>query len=568
MIREHRLSLPLLCLAVSISPLVPSRATAQWFELDIPPRPAASAASAEAGREIYEVRCWFCHGEDGDGEGPIAQYLWPRPRDFILGSYKLRTTESGELPTDEDLFRTITLGIPGTAMPEWRSVLTEEERWQTISYIKTFAADLFEDEAFDPYLAIVELGEPPSGAMQSLLAEGRKVYDDAKCWECHGTEGRGDGEKAGELTDDWDFPIWPADLHTEWRFKGGSTARDIYLRFTTGLDGTPMPSYVQTLTNEQRWQLAYYTASLHDGSERARSPSAVITALRVEGDLPSSADDPVWDAATEISIPLSGQATFAPRWQTPAVSDLTVRATYNTDEIALRLAWNDRFADTISVDSAQVMADGWDADDSYPVLYPDGQRVRGTYTDAVEIMYPVRLQDPELPHFVYGNTGKPVDLWRWRADLQYAAGGPPAVVELRASGVREPPKPHATESQRATGGGVWRDGRWTVVIRRPLDTGEGSREVQLSPGSYAPIAFHVWDGSNGETGLKMAPSSWYFLHLREPVPATSYVLVLLVVLGSAALEYGLVRWMGSRAERGRLVSYGVQPVVTDASGGD
>ena len=85
------------------------------------------------------------------------------------------------------------------------------------------------------------------------------------------------------------------------------------------------------------------------------------------------------------------------------------------------------------------------------------------------------------------------------------------------------------------------------------DVTPGSREVQLSPGSYVPVAFHVWEGSNGETGLKMALSSWYFLHLREPVSVASYLVVLLVVVGCVGLEYGLVRWMGKRAERGRLV---------------
>ncbi len=557
---------PLRMFVFALAPLLaPVGGAAQWLDLDVPERPTADATDVEAGRAIYEEGCWFCHGEDGDGMGPVADYLWPRPRDFMAGSYKLRTTASGELPTDEDLFRSISLGLKGTAMPEWGSKLTVEERWQVISYIKTFAADLFADEAFDPYQMIVELGDPPSGSASSLTEAGRQVYDDAKCWECHGSLGRGDGERAGKITDDWEFPSWPANLHLGWKLKGGNTPREIYLRFTTGLDGTPMPSYSETLSEEERWQLAYYVASLNDGPESEPSPAVIITARQIDGDLPSDPDDPAWNAAGEISIPLTGQATYAPRWQIPAVTDLAVRAVYNAEEIALRLVWDDRFADTASVDSADAEAAGWEADDSYPRIYPDGQRVRGMYADAAEIMFPVRNDGgPVLPHFVYGSAGQPVDLWRWRADLQHSSSATSPVVELRASGGREPPQPHSGESQLASGVGVWRDGRWTVIVRRPLQTEDGTREVQLQPGQVVPIAFHAWDGANGETGLKMALSSWYFLHLRESAPATSYLTVLLIVIAVAGLEYAAVLWMRDRAARGRLAGYGVEPTPSEA----
>lgn len=557
--RPRALVLGLLC---GVSVLVPYRGEAQWLDLRVPPRPPGTTEMVERGREIYQERCWFCHGEEGDGLGPVAEYLWPRPRDFTAGSFKLRTTTSGELPTDEDLFRTVTLGIPGTAMPEWRSVLSADQRWQVISYLKTFAADLFEDERFDPYKAVMELGPQPRGA--AVIEEGRAVYDSADCWECHGALGRGDGEKADELTDDWGFPIWPSDLHLGWRFKGGSTVRDIYLRFTTGLDGTPMPSYSKTLSDEERWQLARYIASLRGRPGSERSTGAVITARRIEGELPASPDDPAWDAAPEVSVPLTGQATFAPRWQIPAVSDLAVRVMYNAEAIVLRLSWDDRFADTLSADSALERSEGWDANDTYPVLFRDGGRVRGSYPDGLEVMFPVRFgETPALPHFVYGNAGQPVDLWRWRADLQHAPGNPGATLELRAAGVQQPPEAHPPESQRVTGEGVWRDGRWTLVLRRPLATEDGAREVQLRPGEHVPVAFHVWEGANGETGLRMALSSWYYLYLKEPVRVAHYLVVVLVVVGGVALEYGAVRWTGRRAERGLLLRYRVQPTISD-----
>jgi mono/diheme cytochrome c family protein len=512
----------------------------------------------EPGRRIYESRCWFCHGEEGDGEGPIAEYLWPRPRDFTSGSYKLRTTQSGELPTDEDMYRTISLGIPGTAMPEWGSLLTPEERWQVIAYLKTFAADLFEDEEFDPYQFIVELGAPPSDSRDSLIARGRRVFDEADCWECHGAGARGDGEKAAELEDDWGFPVLPADLHLAWKLKGGSTAREIYLRLSTGLDGTPMPDYSETTTEEERWQLAYYLASLFEAEKGEGRAGAVITAIPVDGPLPGAPDDPAWEDVEPLRIPLSGQATYAPRWQVPAVGDLRVRAVYNAELIALRLVWDDRFADTLPADTARAFVEGWQAEDTYPVLYPDGRRVRGVFPDAAEIVFPARKEgSPVLPHLVYGSAAQPVELLRWQADHRHAPGDPPALVKLRATGAGEPPEPVAVENPLATAEGVWEDGRWMVVVRLPLSRPEPSSEASLWPGRSVPIAFHLWEGSNGETGLKMALSSWYVLYLKEPVAARNYLTVLLVVAGLLALEWGVVRCGRARAEQGRLSVYGI-----------
>ncbi len=546
--------------AAGSSLLLPTPCPAQWLESSVPERPPATPESVEAGREIYDSQCWFCHGEEGDGQGPIAEYLWPRPRDFTAGSYKLRTTGSGELPTDEDLYRTITLGIPGTAMPEWESSLGSEERWQVIAYLKTFAADLFEDEEFDPYQFIVEPGAPPSDSRDSLIARGRRVFDEADCWECHGAGARGDGERAAELEDDWELPIWPSNLHLGWKMKGGRSPREIYLRLSTGLDGTPMPDYSETTTEEERWQLAYYIASLFEAGKGERRAGAVITAVRVDGPLPSSPDDRAWEDVAPMRILLSGQATYAPRWQVPAVSDLRVRAVYNAELIALRLAWDDRFADTLPADTARAFVEGWQAEDTYPVLYPDGRRVRGVFPDAAEIVFPTRKEgSPVLPHLVYGSAAQPVELLRWQADLRHAPGDPPALVKLRATGGGKPPESVAEENPLATAEGVWEDGRWMVVLRLPLSRPrpESSSEAGLRPGRSVPIAFHLWEGGNGETGLKMALSSWYVLYLKKPAAARNYLTVLLVVAGLLALEWGVVRWVRARAEQGRLSAYGI-----------
>ena len=536
---------------VGILMLTPSAAAAQWLALDVPDRPQPTASLAEDGRAIYDTHCWFCHGDDGDGLGPIAEYLWPRPRDFTIASFKLRTTPSGELPTDEDLFRTISLGAPGTAMPAWRSVLKVKERWQVIAYLKTFADGMFEDEAFDPYELVIDIGGPPRGSVESLIEAGRTVFEESDCWECHGAAGRGDGPKADELKDDWGYPMWATDLELGWKFRGGSTPSETFLRLSTGLDGTPMPSYALTLTEEERWQVAYYVASLEEDGTREGARPVVIPAMQVRGALPRHPTEEAWDEAAAIWIPLTGQATYPPRWQIPAVTDLVVQAMYNTEEIALRVRWNDRAADSLQTDSALGGVEGWTADDSYPVVLPDGERRRGRYRDVVEVMFPATDHGPILPHFVYGDPGRPVDLWRWTAtaDPEVAIA---SVEELRAKGPKEPLETQPADRQLATGQGVWLDGRWTVVLRRPL-----AADAPFQPGGLVPMAFHVRDGSNGETGLRMSLSSWYFLHLREPAGASEALLVLLAVVGSVLVEYGVVRVMRRRARERRLQAFGV-----------
>lgn len=543
--------------------LVPAPAAAQWAELDVPARPADDFALVDAGREIYMTHCWTCHGEEGDGAGPVAAYLWPRPRDFRIASFKFRTTPSGELPTDEDLYRTVTLGAPGTAMPAWGGVLSEKERWQVIAYVKSFGEGIFEDETFDPYAVVVGIPPPPAGSPAELAEAGRDLFQRSDCWECHGQLGRGDGPKADRLSDDWNLPIRATDLEMGWKFRGGGTPRDIYTRLTTGLDGTPMPSYAQTLSDEERWQVAYYVASLDASVPADGSGRVVIPARLADGELPTGPDDAVWARVPAVWIPLTGQGTFPPRWQIPSVTDLAVQAMYDADEVVLRFRWDDQAADSVPGDQARAAIEGWSADDTWPVILPGGERRRGIYRDALEMLFPSSSAGPVLPHFVYGDARRPVDVWRWTAR---GAGGSSTVPtgsdavawddevsEMRAAGAEEPPVALAAEHQRASGRAAWVDGRWTVVVRRPL-----ADDAPFRPGALVPVAFHVRDGSHGETGLRMAVSSWYFLQLREPVGVRQVMWVLLVTLGAAAAELLLVRHVRSRVRRGELKEYGLR----------
>ncbi len=217
---------------------------------------AQSAGSSDLGRSVYEVRCAPCHGKDGKGDGPYAMVLSPRPRDFTLGMFEYRSTESGSIPTDDDLKRTITKGLPGTAMPAWGKFLNGDSLNAIVTYLKTFSSR-FESEQPRP----VKVGQEPTSSAANIDA-GRKVFEKLQCASCHGTDGRGTGATATAFEDASGFPVQMRDLTAPWTFRGGSTARDIYMRFRTGLDGTPMPSYVGAVSDKEMWQLAIYIVSL------------------------------------------------------------------------------------------------------------------------------------------------------------------------------------------------------------------------------------------------------------------------------------------------------------------
>src|SRR5205823_2255150 len=213
-----------------------------------------SADLRERGREVYIAHCVGCHGTRGDGAGRAATFLSPLPRDFTAAVFKFRSTPSGSLPTDGDLFRTVTRGVRWTAMPTWHEV-PDKARLAVITYIKTFSRRWKEEKPEPP----VVLPTPPP-ATSELLARGKQLYVKAKCWECHGDTGRGDGPSADQLKDDLKFPIRPADF-TKGQFKGGSDVTDIYRTMTLGLDGTPMPSFADSMNVAERWAISYFVLS-------------------------------------------------------------------------------------------------------------------------------------------------------------------------------------------------------------------------------------------------------------------------------------------------------------------
>ncbi|HKC99815.1 MAG TPA: cytochrome c, partial [Methylomirabilota bacterium] len=168
----------------------------------------AQAGDANAGKAVYQLKCIGCHGEKGDGKGPAAELLMPKPRDFTTGIYKIRTT-ANKVPSDQDLFRIITDGMPGTSMPSW-AVLPDRDRWNLVAYIKAFAADKFKEAPKK-----LDLPKEVSSSAESIK-RGKEMFEAIECNKCHGTEGRADGPSRAELKDEWGHPIPPANLTKRW----------------------------------------------------------------------------------------------------------------------------------------------------------------------------------------------------------------------------------------------------------------------------------------------------------------------------------------------------------------
>lgn len=224
--------------------------------------------NAKSGKALYGRYCIFCHGPQGDGQGESAPYLNPKPRDFTKAVFKCRSTPSGSLPTDTDLYDTITRGIHASGMPSWRPLL-RQERADLVAYIKTFSS-AFEEEK--PGTPVTIPSEPPATA--ESVKRGAALFQSMNCWSCHGKDGRGHGPSAASLTDDKGNPIVPFDFTSGRQFKCGDTDRDMFRDLVTGLDGTPMPSFANAMTEEQKWDVVHYIRTLSSKGHEESKPQA------------------------------------------------------------------------------------------------------------------------------------------------------------------------------------------------------------------------------------------------------------------------------------------------------
>jgi mono/diheme cytochrome c family protein len=487
--------------------------------------PLPGQQAEHAGKAPYDKWCAGCHGVEGDGQGPAAAWMLPRPRDFTRAQYQIKTTQAEALASDADILRMIDDGMPGTAMPGWRDQLSRRERDALVEYLKGFSP-FFAGQASPEPLSI---GRAPR-ASPGALAEGRRLYDQIECWQCHGRAGRADGPSVPELEDDRGDPIRPADLTQSWLFNGGGSVEDIFTRLMTGLDGTPMPSQSDlidggVITEDELWQVALYVRSLSP-DRPPRIPDVIRAGLSSNG-LPASVDDPAWDDVDTYYIPLVGQIIVEPRWFSPTVTAVWVQAMHDGRELALRLTWHDP---SHSPDPAW---EEWRSRMVAAMEPQEGPPAEADAPDRLTIQFPAVMPDGrDLPFFLGGDTRRPAYLWRWRSDrdgIEEAVGrGYDSVDPL-------PALPGAPVAAAA-----FEDGAWRLYLRRSLDSSSPEQRLAMPEGEPIPIAFFAQDGSSGETHHRGAISAWYFLHLDTPVAATIYTVPIGVALVTALLGVGIV----------------------------
>lgn len=239
------------------------------MDVEVAPPPAPMEKLAKAGVGLYQQNCQVCHGAQGKADGPAAGVLAVPPRNFTAGQFKFKTSMPGQAPFDDDLYRTLSSGIPAAGMPSFGD-LTVFERWALVAHVKNLSQAIRDDgKPFNyfqkrPATTRMKLPAPPDAA-KAQHERGELLYRKvAECIQCHGEKGLGDGRSAKDLKDALKNPIKPADLtRGEVTFKTGSRPEDIFRVLTTGMAGTPMPSYEDSLEEEDRWELAFYVTSLY-----------------------------------------------------------------------------------------------------------------------------------------------------------------------------------------------------------------------------------------------------------------------------------------------------------------
>jgi len=493
----------------------------------------ASLDLLDLGKRLYDKECASCHGLEGKGDGEAAYLLYPKPRDFTMGKFALVSTWE-RAPTDEDLFRTISRGMPGSAMPSWGH-LPEEARWALVHYVKSLVPRPWQiPTPADPKDGGTGKGlirvppEPPFTAQARARAV--ELYADA-CASCHGKTGRGDGTE--EQKDDKGYPTRPRDL-TLGVFKGSPDPAHLYRRIVAGMPGTPMPMSDWAF-GPDAWHLVHLVRSWSSDEQRSRAEMRrfQIVARRVRH-VPDHPDDGAWRLAPPVNLHL-----MPLWWRTDRPEELTVRALHDGQDLAVLLVWADATPD-------------------HTALRPQDFR------DAAAIEFALA---PDPPFFGMGGKGQFVNIWMWKSERQadlepafqdvekvypnlgidsypnvlvspmeqptrqaltlrsdpifvtgWGAGNivsdptrESAAEDLAAQGfgtLRARPRPDQTVQAR----GVYGTGTYRVVFRRAL-AGHGERGVAFAPGQTVPVSFAVWNGSAGDRDGKKSVTIWQDLRL-------------------------------------------------------
>ncbi len=469
---------------------------------------SSAKPSLARGKEVYMNKCAYCHGESGKGDGPAAQYSSPRPRNLSKGHIKIRTTAFGKIPTDSNIFSAITNGLAGGSMPSWKH-LPENDRISLVHYIKTLSKKFAKFKKKGKTHSIITVPSPALFSLESI-ASGKNLFL-KNCSGCHGLEGRGDGESIHRIVNIEKGSLYPRNLTKPWKFRRGFSREDIFATIRTGLSLTAMPQFSTRMFNDtQIWDIVNYVQTLSLASKPKFNKT--ITAKKISGELPSSPNDSVWKTVKPFYYPLAGQIIEAPKAYYPTVDSLYVQAVHNGEEIAFRLVWDDPTVDPVLRKSHNVK------ESPSPPLPPE--LVAGSDVEAIPVItepqeFPdsIALQFPasnsgssDKPYFLNGDDKHPVNIWKW-------SSWPTKAVKQIAMGLGH------IEPGHENGLGLSSQfefvyGQYQLVIKRKLTSENNVGETQFSQKEPIPIAFNVWDGTQGETGSKKAISSWFEIILQ------------------------------------------------------
>ena len=518
----------------------------------------------EKGKKVYFKRCVWCHGVEGGGDGPSADRLFTRPRNFIQGTFKIRTTDSGELPMEADMVKTVKNGLPGSAMPAWGEFLGEDEIIAAVNFVKTLVQDRDFNDTEDEEVTIQDFGTNPWGTTgpyhlgvpQADIDAGKEIFMKNKCFECHGGEGRGDGNPT--MKDDWGFPIVAADWQQCWNFRGSRRNHfdpfNVVRTISTGLNGTPMPNFKDQITVEDRWKIAAFVNSLCprkniDKLTNKPVPDFLIQSVYTEGTVAPKIDDPSWASPDTDSrivalpeeqaenplrhyIAMAGQITRGKRNFDPKTDNLWVSSRWSAEENAVYylVEYHQRFMSQ---------------DPEFP--------------DAVAMQWPAKLQDlfgAEKPYFIFGDSKKPVDVWKASFMAKdYSATNAPndkgyqmdvSVKETVGNGF-DAIADKESEGKVEVVDSIFHQGRVKVMFKRSLTT-EGEFDVQIPSEKFIPVSFMQWAGRDKEHDEHMAISTWYYTILKPALPASLYYMPPIIAAIFICFQGWLV-WMTKRTRK-------------------
>tara|TARA_B100000959_G_scaffold287407_1_gene371855 strand:+ start:6408 stop:7952 length:1545 start_codon:yes stop_codon:yes gene_type:complete len=485
---------------------------------------SAKQAIAADAQSLYSANCAVCHGDDGRGDGDAAYLLQPKPRDFRAGEFRIVSTKN-RVATEADLVRTITKGLPGTAMPPWPQ-LSKAQKQQLAKYI----LGLQRDQVVKDYIAdgrteaeaakradknltpgeVVNVSRPTKRA-SSAQAKASFV---TLCARCHAEDGTGRDDPAWRTNEG--YPTTSRNFK-KGIFKGGRDDIELYRRIALGMPGTPMPGF-DGIPEDQIWQMVDYIQSLSNPQLQEKSwiTAAAITVQQVST-TPTKVNDAAWNSIKASDVNLFDL------WDDPdAVREVSVRAASDGKNLALLVSWPDPQRDTLG-------------------------RSTTAFSDRAALMMST---DPEPPLFTMGRPDRSVEIWQWAPAPVHAKANPahndiyPSVktvwdkkrsdegVLATATSVGNTVASNhgggtlfraaqfgnltaQTDGEAPSAEGEWSNGQWRVIFHRPLHTTR-TDDIDFSAGKVS-IALGIWDGRLAQRNGQKSVSIWGDLLLNNGV---------------------------------------------------